>query len=142
MSLQERLELLSEVAGFSAAEIQDVEKVLGLMPCPTVEVTCETEGEECIQEGDIVTVQAWVTLKRANGANGLIKAVPHAPSYPFHKEENFWLLLADANANSVWFSQKVNFMDEAAAVIAASEAVREKMEVLGAAGDETGAGVI
>ncbi|CDP05132.1 unnamed protein product [Coffea canephora] len=139
MSLQERLELLSEVAGFSAAEIQDVEKVLGLMPCPTVEVTCETEGEEGIQEGDIVTVQAWVTLKRANG---LIKAVPHAPSYPFHKEENFWLLLADANAKNVWFSQKVNFMDEAAAVIAASQAVREKMEVLGAAGDETGAAVI
>lgn len=138
MSLQERLELLSEVAGFSAAEIQDVEKVLGLMPCPTVEVTCETEGEEGIQEGDIVTLQAWVTLKRANG---LTKAIPHAPSYPFNKEENFWLLLADTNANNVWFSQKVNFMDDAAAVNAASQAVEEKMEVLGAAGKETSAAV-
>lgn len=138
MTLQERLELLSEIAGFSAAELQDVEKVLGLIPCTTVEVTCETEGEEGIQVGDIVTIQAWVTLKRANG---LINAVPHAPFYPFHKEENFWLLLADSTANNVWFSQRVNFMDEAAAVTTASQAIEEKMEVLGSTGKETSAAV-
>ncbi|XP_016439136.1 dnaJ protein ERDJ2A isoform X2 [Nicotiana tabacum] len=68
MTFQERAELLSGVAGLSASVLQDVEKVLELMPRATIEVTCETEGEEGIQEGDIVTVQAWVTLRRANAA--------------------------------------------------------------------------
>lgn len=134
MTTEERAELLSETAGFSAAEIQDVESVLEMMPSLTVEVTCGTEGEEGIQEGDVVTVQAWVTLKRANG---LTRALPHAPYYPFHKEENFWFLLADLNSNNVWFSQKVSFMDETSAVAAASKSVEETMEGSGANGRET-----
>ncbi|KAK9989808.1 hypothetical protein SO802_030047 [Lithocarpus litseifolius] len=125
MSLEERSELLAQVAGFSPAEVQDVEMVLEMMPSITVEVTCATEGEEGIQEGDIVTVHAWVTLKRANG---LIGALPHAPYYPFHKEENYWFLLADPVSNSVWVSQKVSFMDEAAAITAASKSIEETME--------------
>jgi translocation protein SEC63 len=58
MSLQERAELLAQVAGFSPAEVQDVEMVLETMPSIAIEVTCETEGEEGMQEGDIVTVHA------------------------------------------------------------------------------------
>ncbi|KAM7504811.1 hypothetical protein LguiB_003715 [Lonicera macranthoides] len=134
MSLQDRAELLSQVAGFSAAEVQDVERVLEMMPHITVEVTCATEGEEGIQEGDVVTVQAWVTLKRGSG---LIGALPHAPHYPFHKEENWWFLLADSNSNNVWCSQKVSFMDEAAAITAASKAIEETMEGLGSSPKET-----
>nr|GEU47272.1 DnaJ protein ERDJ2A-like [Tanacetum cinerariifolium] len=134
MTTEDRAELLSETAGFSAAEIQDVESVLEMMPSITVEVTCGTEGEEGIQEGDVVTVQAWVTLKRANG---LTRALPHAPYYPFHKEENCWFLLADLNSNNVWFSQKVSFMDETSAVAAASKSVEETMEGSGANGRET-----
>ncbi|KAI3458087.1 hypothetical protein Pfo_014750 [Paulownia fortunei] len=138
MSIQERAELLSQAADFSPPEVLDVEKVMELIPSLTVEVTCETEGEEGVQEGDVVTVQAWVTLKRANG---LIGALPHAPHYPFHKEENFWFLLADPNSNSVWFSQKVSFMDEVAAVSAASTAIEERMEVVGASPKETSAAI-
>ncbi|GAB4833446.1 DnaJ protein erdj2a [Ancistrocladus abbreviatus] len=126
---QERAELLTQVAGFSDAEYQDVEKVLHMMPSITVEVTCETEGEEGIQEGDIVSMHAWVTLHRGNG---LIGAFPHAPHYPFHKEENFWLLLADTALNDVWFSQKVSFMDETAAIMAVSKAIQELKEGSGA----------
>ncbi|KAM3693846.1 hypothetical protein ACJW31_07G015200 [Castanea mollissima] len=138
MSLEERSELLAQVAGFSPAEVQDVEMVLEMMPSITVEVTCETEGEEGIQEGDIVTVHAWVTLKRANG---LIGALPHAPYYPFHKEENYWFFLADPGSNNVWFSQKVNFMDEAAAITAASKSIEETMEGSGATVKETSVAV-
>ncbi|KAM3319938.1 dnaJ protein ERDJ2A [Capsicum chacoense] len=137
-TLQERAELLSDVAGLSAAEVQDVEKVLELMPCATIEVTCETEGEEGIQEGDIVTVQAWVTLRRANG---LIAALPHAPYYPFPKGENFWFLLADSNSNDVWFSESINFMDEAAAITTASTITEGKMEASGASMEEIAAAV-
>ncbi|KAM3741671.1 hypothetical protein ACB098_07G014000 [Castanea mollissima] len=138
MSLEERSELLAQVAGFSPAEVQDVEMVLEMMPSITVEVTCETEGEEGIQEGDIVTVHAWVTLKRANG---LIGALPHAPYYPFHKEENYWFFLADPGSNNVWFSQKVSFMDEAAAITAASKSIEETMEGSGATVKETSVAV-
>ncbi|PSS34290.1 DnaJ protein like [Actinidia chinensis var. chinensis] len=134
MSREERNELLTQAAGFSAAEVQDVEMVLEMMPFLTLEVTCETEGEEGIQEADIVTVHTWVNLKRTNG---LIGALPHAPLYPFHKEENFWFLLADPNSNNVWFSQKVTFMDEATAVTAASKAIEETMEGAGANVKET-----
>ncbi|KAK1421314.1 hypothetical protein QVD17_23550 [Tagetes erecta] len=134
MKPEDRADLLSQTGGFSAAEIQDVELVLDMMPSVTVEVTCGTEGEEGIQEGDIVTVQSWVTLKRANG---LTRALPHAPYFPFHKEENWWFLLADQNSNNVWFSQKVSFMDEAAAVTAASKAIEETMEGSGANANET-----
>ncbi|KAI4349001.1 hypothetical protein L6164_009660 [Bauhinia variegata] len=129
MSEQERTELLIQVAGFSATESQDVETVLEMMPSVMVEVTCETEGEDGIQEGDIVTMHAWVTLKRGNGLCG---ALPHAPFFPFHKEENFWLLLADTASNNVWISQKVNFMDEGAAITAASKAIQESKEGSGA----------
>lgn len=134
MSREERNELLTQAAGFSAAEVQDVEMVLEMMPFLTLEVTCETEGEEGIQEADIVTVHTWVNLKRTNG---LIGALPHAPQYPFHKEENFWFLLADPNSNNVWFSQKVTFMDEATAITAASKAIEETMEGAGANVKET-----
>lgn len=138
MSLQDRAELLSQTAGFLSDEVQDVEMVLETMPSISIEVKCETEGEEGIQEGDIVTVHAWVTLKRANG---LIGALPHAPYFPFHKEENFWFLLADSVSNNVWFWQKVNFMDETAAITAASKAIEETMEGSGANMKETSAAV-
>ncbi|XAR64646.1 hypothetical protein NMG60_11008401 [Bertholletia excelsa] len=126
---QERTELLTQVAGFSSAEAQDIEIVLEMMPSITIDITCETEGEEGIQEGDIVTMHAWITLKRGNG---LIGALPHAPYFPFHKEENFWLLLADPVSNDVWMSQKLNFMDEAAAITAVSKAIQESREGSGA----------
>jgi translocation protein SEC63 len=138
ISLQERAELLVQVAGFSPDSVQDVEMVLETMPSITIEVTCETEGEEGIQEGDIVTIHAWVTLKRGNG---LIGALPHAPYYPFHKEENFWFMLADPVSNNVWFSQKVSFMDEAAAITAASKSIEETMEGSGANVKETSVAV-
>ncbi|KAJ9164232.1 hypothetical protein P3X46_023834 [Hevea brasiliensis] len=138
MALQDRADLLEQVAGFSSSEVQDIEMVLEMMPSVTIEVRCETEGEEGIQDGDIVTVQAWITLKRANG---LVGALPHTPYFPFHKEENFWFLLADPISNNVWFSQKVNFMDEAAAITAASKAIEETMEGSGASVKETSTAV-
>lgn len=138
MAPEERAELLTQTTGFSASEILDVEKVLEMMPSLTLEVTCETEGEEGIQEGDVVTLHTWVTLKRANG---LIRALPHAPQYPFHKEENFWFLLVDPTPNNVWFSQKVSFMDEATAITAASKAIEDTMEGAGATVKETSTAV-
>ncbi|XP_057951965.1 dnaJ protein ERDJ2A-like [Malania oleifera] len=129
MTSEERAELLIQAAGFSPAEVQDVEMVVEMMPSITTEITCETEGEEGIQEGDVVTINAWVTLKRVNGLTG---ALPHTPHFPFHKEENFWFLLADAVSNSVWFFQKVTFTDEATAITAASQAIEEATEGIGA----------
>ncbi|KAL6988366.1 DnaJ protein erdj2 [Sarracenia purpurea var. burkii] len=129
MTTQERAELLTQVVGFSSAESLDVDLVLEMMPSIAIDIKCETEGEEGIEEGDIVTMHAWVTLKRGND---LVGALPHAPYFPFYKEENFWLLLADSVSNEVWMSQKVNFMDESAAIMAASKAIQEIKEGLGA----------
>ncbi|KAL0338596.1 UNVERIFIED_CONTAM: DnaJ protein ERDJ2 [Sesamum angustifolium] len=138
MKPQERAELLTQVAGFTANESQDVEMVLEMMPSISIDITCETEGEDGIQEGDIVTMQAWITLRRWNG---VIRALPHAPYFPYDKEENFWLLLADPSSNDVWMSQKVNFMDEATAIIAASKAIEELKEGAGASAKEINASV-
>ncbi|KAL8544114.1 hypothetical protein ACS0TY_004595 [Phlomoides rotata] len=138
MPIQERAELLSEVADLSPPQLLDIEKVMELIPSLTVEVSCETEGEEGIQEGDVVTVKAWVTLKRPNG---LIGALPHAPRFPFHKEESYWIFLADPTSNAVWFFQKISFMDEAGAVSAASNAIDERMESLGASPKEKTAAI-
>lgn len=130
LSLEERSILLKEVAGLSETDVADVKKVLEMIPSLKIEVTCKTEGEEGIQEGDVTTVQAWITLKRPNG---LVGAVPHSPHFPFHKEENFWVILADSN--NVWFFQKVSFMDEAEAISTASIAISETMESLGASAE-------
>ncbi|KAL5215906.1 hypothetical protein ABZP36_007307 [Zizania latifolia] len=138
MSVEERAALLTQVAGLSDEEAQDIELVLEMIPSIEVDIKCETEGEEGIQEGDVVTMYAWVSLHRRNG---LTAALPHAPSFPFHKEENFWLLLADAASNEVWLSQKVSFMDEATAITAASKAIRETQEALGASAKEIGIAV-
>ncbi|GAB2272213.1 DnaJ protein erdj2a [Dionaea muscipula] len=129
MTPEERTLLLTQVGGFSNAESKDVELVLDMMPSITVDVICETEGEEGIQEGDIVTLHAWIKLQRGNG---LVGALPHSPYYPFHKEESFWLLLADPVSNEVWLSQKVTFMDEAAALTGVSKAIQESKEGSGA----------
>ncbi|WRX23263.1 Sec63 domain - like 1 [Theobroma cacao] len=67
MTLEDRVELLTKVAGLSTGETKDVEMVLEMMPSLTMDVTCETEGEEGIQEGDIVMMHAWITLKRGSG---------------------------------------------------------------------------
>ncbi|CAL0327854.1 unnamed protein product [Lupinus luteus] len=134
MDSQKRADLLIQTAELSSAEVLDIEAVLDMMPSLTLDVTCETEGEEGIQEGDIVTLNAWVNVKRGNG---LIGAIPHAPHYPFHKEENFWFLLANSASNNVWLSQKVSFLDEAAAVSAASTAIEASMEGSGGSGEET-----
>ncbi|MCD7467470.1 DnaJ protein erdj2 [Datura stramonium] len=133
MTPDERADLLTQVAGFSNGESHDVEMVLEMMPSVTIDITCETEGEEGIQEGDIVTMHAWVTLKRGSG---LIRALPHCPYFPFDKEENFWLMLADSFSNDVWLSQKVSFMDEATAIIAVSKTIQESKEGSGASARE------
>lgn len=138
MTVADRAELLTQFAGLSDTEVRDVEHVLEMIPSIAVDITCETEGEEGIQEGDIVTMYAWVTLRRGNG---LIGALPHAPYYPFPKEENFWLLLADPVSNDVWISQKVSFLDEAAAIAGASKAIQETKESLGASVKEISAAV-
>ncbi|CAH2078392.1 unnamed protein product [Thlaspi arvense] len=127
LSSEERSKLLREAAGLSETDVVDIEKVLEMIPSLKIDVTCKTEGEEGIQEGDVTTVEAWITLKRPNG---LIGAVPHSPHFTFHKEESFWVLLADSN--NVWLFQKVSFMDEAGAIAAASNAISETMESLGA----------
>ncbi|KAL2509080.1 DnaJ protein ERDJ2A [Forsythia ovata] len=97
MKPQEREELLTQVAGFSTNESQDVVTDIEMMPSISIDITYETEGEEGIQEGDIVTMHAWITLHRGNG---LIGALPHAHYFPLEKEENFWLLLADSLSRS------------------------------------------
>ncbi|KAK9036957.1 hypothetical protein V6N11_021880 [Hibiscus sabdariffa] len=62
MTLEDRVELLTQVAGLSLTETKDVEMVLELMPSLTVDITCETEGEEGIQE-DPVSNDVWVSQK-------------------------------------------------------------------------------
>lgn len=133
MTPDERADLLTQVAGFSNGESHDVEMVLEMMPSVTIDITCETEGEEGIQEGDIVTMNTWVTLNRGSG---LIRALPHCPYFPFDKEENFWLMLADSFSNDVWLSQKVSFMDEATSIIAVSKTIQESKEGSGASARE------
>ena len=129
MSSEDRRELLITAGGFSEDEAKDVEAVLEIVPNINLDVVCETEGEEGVQAGDIVTLKAWITLQRANG---LVAAHPHAPYFPYPKDEHYWLLLADTQANSVWVSQRVTFTDETAALSAASKTVQESLEGTGA----------
>lgn len=133
LSYEERKDLLVSKGDFSEQEASDVEAVLQMMPAISLDVTCETEGEEGIQEGDIVTMKAWVSLKRGNG---LIVGQPHAPYFPYHKDETYWLLLADTSKNFIWVSQRVSFLDESAAVLAASKSLQEAMEGTGASDKE------
>lgn len=133
MAIQERFDLLVKTAGFSASQVNDIELVLEMIPSITIEVVCQTDGEEGIREDDFVTAYAWVTLKRGNGLKGVL---PHAPHFPFYKEENFWLLLADQARNEVWMAHKVNFMDEATAIRSATKVIGGIQESLGATSEE------
>jgi translocation protein SEC63 len=138
LTTEERSDLLTNTAGFSAQDAADVESVLQMIPSIHLDVVCETEGEEGVQSGDIVTMRAWITLQRANG---LVAAHPHAPHFPYPKDELYWLLLADTSLNSVWVFQRVTFMDEAGGIAAASKAVQESLEGTGASDAEVTAAV-
>ncbi|CAN1180698.1 DnaJ protein ERDJ2A [Linum perenne] len=136
---QERDELLGKAAGFTRPELDDIQTVLSMMPSVRItDLKCETEGEEFIQEGDFVSFEAWITLKRAND---LISFLPHCPHYSLPKEETFWFILAEESTNEVWFSQKVNFMDESGGVNFARNVTEEKMEGSGASGAEVSVAV-
>eukprot|EP00271_Cylindrocystis_brebissonii_P015506 TRINITY_DN38414_c0_g1_i1.p1 TRINITY_DN38414_c0_g1~~TRINITY_DN38414_c0_g1_i1.p1 ORF type:complete len:712 (+),score=130.13 TRINITY_DN38414_c0_g1_i1:204-2339(+) len=134
METDARVELLTSVGGLSATETRDVEAVLSMMPTISLDIICETEGEEGIQEGDVVTLKAWVKLQRPCG---LVAAFAHSPHFPVQVEEHYWILLGDVQLNSVWVSQRVSFAgDESAAVAAAGRVVREGLEGRGVAEDE------
>ncbi|KAJ7568230.1 hypothetical protein O6H91_01G024300 [Diphasiastrum complanatum] len=130
---KERVKLLITEGGFSEQEAVDVEAVLNIMPAISLDAVCETEGEEGVQEGDIVTLRAWITLKREIG---LVTAHPHAPYFPYAKDETYWLLLADVSSNNVWVSQRVTFIDENAAISQASTAIQDSLEGTGASDGE------
>eukprot|EP00246_Nothoceros_aenigmaticus_P007037 TRINITY_DN20630_c0_g1_i1.p1 TRINITY_DN20630_c0_g1~~TRINITY_DN20630_c0_g1_i1.p1 ORF type:complete len:708 (-),score=159.22 TRINITY_DN20630_c0_g1_i1:163-2286(-) len=135
LSHEERKDLLMSSGGLSEQEVADVDAVLVIMPIISLDVTCETEGEEGIQEGDLVTLRVWVTLQRPNGS---VLVHAHAPHYPYPREEVYWLLLADAAYNSVWASQRISFFDEAAAIVTATKAEQELLERTGAGDAEIG----
>ncbi|KAG8064012.1 hypothetical protein GUJ93_ZPchr0004g40363 [Zizania palustris] len=106
MSVEERMALLTQVAGLSDEEAQDVELVLEMIPSIEVDIKCETEGEEGIQEGrELLAASSGCGIERS------------------------------------WLSQKVSFMDEATAITAASKAIQETQEALGASAKEIGVAV-
>lgn len=125
LSAAEREDILTGVGSLTAQQAADVEAVLGMMPDVTVEPEVLTEGEEGIEEGDIVTFKVWLSMHRPNG---LVEAQPHSPYFPFKKDEAFWLVLADTANNTTWVSQRVTFSDEPAAVRAAADYAREAAE--------------
>ncbi|KAF3792094.1 DnaJ protein [Nymphaea thermarum] len=133
MAPEERSVLLTDIGNLSGEETRDVEAVLDMMPSLKIDVNCVTEGEDGIQEGDVVTMHAWISLKRTNG---LTAALPHCPYLPFHKDENYWFILADSASNDLWVSQRVSFMEEAAAIATASHAIEESKEGSGTNSEE------
>ena len=66
MTPNDCMDLLTQTS-FSNIEENDVEIVLDMMPSITMDVTYKTEDEEVIQEGEIVTAQAWISMKHENG---------------------------------------------------------------------------
>lgn len=126
----DRKDLLTQLGGLTEQQAFDVESVLEMMPRIALDISCETEGEEGgVQEGDLVSLKAWVTISRDCGK---APTFPHTPHYPVPVEEHFWILLADTTANAVWVSQKLTFTDESAAILAVKKQTREKMEGEGA----------
>ncbi|CAI5972947.1 unnamed protein product [Closterium sp. NIES-65] len=129
LSEEARTDLLTTVGGLSPAEASDVEATLSTIPEMLVDAACITQGaDDGIQEGDVVTLRIWLTLRRGNGH---VVSHPHMPHFPYRKDEAFWLMLADQAGNSVWLSQRVTFLDETAAIRAAADYTRETVEAEG-----------
>ncbi|GBG61545.1 hypothetical protein CBR_g22342 [Chara braunii] len=131
MDLEDRQAMLKSVAGLTEEQVEDVESTLAMLPTIVLDITIETEGEEdnLVQEGDLVTMSAWVSIERGNK---MTLCQPHTPYFPYPKDEVYWLLLADIQANAVWNFHKISFLDETAAITAATNAVRDAMEGTGA----------
>ena len=90
--------------GLGASQLEDVQGVLGAVPCVTLRATCATEGEDAgeVLEGDLATCHVELLLERLS-ADG----PPDAAQLLGSKEEGWWLLLADVSSNVLFAAQKV-----------------------------------
>ncbi len=109
-------------AGLSEKEARDVENVVQVLPSVELDVSIETEGEAEVEEGDLVTLNIWMAVKRLGGGPAL--GVAHCPAWPRPVEESWWLFLLDGSSNVSFASQKIAFSDlDAAADIAKKAAI-------------------
>ncbi|XWS50440.1 hypothetical protein CRYUN_Cryun12cG0087900 [Craigia yunnanensis] len=159
MTVEDRAELLTQAAGFSPAEFQvvEMEENFWFLLTDAVsnnvwfsqkvsfmdEAAAKTVASKTIQEMMEVSGASVETScdKETNLKVKILKRtrvgtcgghVSEEVSHLLWRTENFWFLLTDAVSNNVWFSQKVSFMDEAAAKTVASKTIQEMMEVSGA----------
>lgn len=121
MSTTERQSLLAG-CGLTADEVADVETMLSAIPTLWVHADCVVEAEEVdddvVMEGDVVTCRVKVMLTRPNHAFALFdqaaikgKALlAYAPRLPFPKEEVWYFMFVDPNANAVMCIVKQNLM--------------------------------
>ena len=81
--------------GMSASQLADVARVCNRYP--NIDVSYEVEDEDEVASGDTVTVV--VSLER-EGEEARVPKV-HAPHFPKEKEEGWWLVVGDVEANSL-----------------------------------------
>ena len=79
--------------GFSDVQKADVLKTCEIIPDISVEskVFVDDDEDAKVYEGDLLTVQ--VTLTRNHLAEGEKAGLVHAPSFPFPKQEAWWVIL-------------------------------------------------
>lgn len=90
---------------FTDEERDEVNRVCTILPNVQLEVTASVEDEECIAEGDMLTIA--IKMTRLNVEEGQTCDLVYAPNFPFPKAERWFGILGDLKRNRIYGIAKV-----------------------------------
>lgn len=101
MTAQQRKDL----SLFSAQELQEVEKLVKVMPVIDVSARAYTEGETEMTASDAVTLEFKIKLPLLNEKQ--YPGYAHSRNYPYLKKQGFWVIISDVQKERTILAHKM-----------------------------------
>lgn len=91
-------------------ELQDVEKLVRIMPVIDVQAKAFTEGEAEMTSSDAITIQLRLKLTNLNEKE--FPGYVHSNNYPYLKKQGWWVIISDMVKDRTILAHRVVFHDK------------------------------